>query len=63
MSDLCVSLLAGVLHGLYGGDGGFVREVSTLIKIVDFATIPLLQILTSPPIRRFTKSLMVELRN
>ena len=34
-------------------DINFVREVSTIIKILDFLIVPLVQITTSQPMRKF----------
>jgi hypothetical protein len=38
-------------------DKNFIREVSTIVKALDFVAIPIVQISTSPPIRRYWNNL------
>ncbi len=48
----CFDYILGLLHSVHQ-DSGFIREVSTLVKLTDFCFIPLVQIITSAPIRRY----------
>jgi hypothetical protein len=38
-------------------DKNFIREVSTIVKALDFVAIPIVQITTSPPIKRYWTNL------
>jgi hypothetical protein len=44
-------VLAGILANVYKID--WLREATPILKLFDFALIPLVQIYTSPPIKRF----------